>query len=210
MKLYEAGPSRSARVRWTLQELGVGFEPVHIGLMAGDHRKPEFLALNPAGKVPVLEDDGFVLTESAAIMLYLADKYPEKGLAPAPDRVRERAELNRWIFFCVTELEQPLWRTAKHQFLYPEDKRLPADIAMAEREFKAMAAVLEAHMQGRNHVVGDHLSVADLILAYTLDWSSMYGWLADFPGLTAYVERMFQRPAAPPRMAVAFAANKSY
>ncbi len=79
MKLYEFGPTRSIRVRWTLQELGVPFEAITVNVMAGEHRSPEFLQLNPAGKLPVLVDGDFVLTESIAAVLYLAEKYPEKG-----------------------------------------------------------------------------------------------------------------------------------
>lgn len=82
MKLYEFGPTRSIRVRWTLQELGVDFEPIRVNLLAGEHRRPEFLKINPAGKIPVLVDGDLVLTESVAIVLYLADKYPNKGLIP--------------------------------------------------------------------------------------------------------------------------------
>ena len=72
MKLYEFAPTRSIRARWTLQELGVDFEAVTVNLMAGEHRTPEFLAINPAGKLPVLVDDDLVLTESVAIAVYLA------------------------------------------------------------------------------------------------------------------------------------------
>jgi Glutathione S-transferase, N-terminal domain len=82
------------------------------------------LRLDPAGKVPVLVDGDMVIPESAAIVLYLADKYREKKLLPAS--VGERAQVYRWIMFAVTELEQPLWRISKHTALYPEDKRLPA------------------------------------------------------------------------------------
>ena len=82
MRLYEFAPTRSIRVRWTLQELGVDFEAVTVNLVAGEHRRPEFLKLNPAGRVPVLVDDDLVLTESVAIVLYLAEKYPHKGLVP--------------------------------------------------------------------------------------------------------------------------------
>jgi glutathione S-transferase len=77
MKLYEFAPTRSIRVRWTLQELGAEFASVTVNMLAGEHRSPEFLKLNPAGKLPVLVDDDLVLTESVAIVLYLADKYPE-------------------------------------------------------------------------------------------------------------------------------------
>ena len=82
MKLYEFAPTRSIRARWTLQELGVEFEAVTVNLMAGEHRRPEFLKINPAGKLPVLVDGDTVLTESIAIVTYLAEKYPEKKLIP--------------------------------------------------------------------------------------------------------------------------------
>ena len=107
MKLYEFGPTRSIRARWTLQELGVDFEPVTVNLTAGEHRRPEFLEINPAGKLPVLVDGDLVLTESVAITLYLAEKYPDRGLVPAD--LKQRAQVNRWLLFTATELEQPLW-----------------------------------------------------------------------------------------------------
>src|SRR5262245_27263054 len=80
MKLYGFGPTRSLRALWCLRELGADFEFVPVNLLAGEHGRPEFLALNPAGKLPVLVDGDSVITESAAIVLYLAEKYPDKGL----------------------------------------------------------------------------------------------------------------------------------
>ena len=79
MKLYEFAPTRSIRVRWTLQELGVDFEAITVNLLAGEHRSPVFLKINPAGKLPVLVDGDVVLTESVAIVLYLAEKYRDRG-----------------------------------------------------------------------------------------------------------------------------------
>jgi glutathione S-transferase len=206
MKLYEFAPTRSIRVRWTLQELGVDFETIQVNLRAGEHRRPEFLKLNPAGKLPVLVDGDLVLTESVAIVLYLAEKYPEKGLLPADPR--ERAKVNQWLLFAATELEQPLWRIARHKFLYPEDKRQPGDIPVAREDFKAMAAVLEKHMDQRQFVVGDRVTVADLVMAYTLDWANEAHLLDDFPQLRAYMDRMYARPHAAPRIAQAFASLK--
>ncbi|WP_437542282.1 glutathione S-transferase family protein [Sorangium sp. So ce367] len=206
MKLYEFAPTRSIRVRWALQELGVDFETVQVNLRAGENRRPEFLKLNPAGKLPVLVDGDLVLTESVAIVLYLAEKYPEKGLLPADPK--ERAKVNQWLLFAATELEQPLWRIARHKFLYPEDKRQPGDIPVAREDFKAMAAVLEKHMDQRQFVVGDRLTVADLVMAYTLDWASEADLLGDFPQLRTYMDRMYARPHAAPRIAQAFASLK--
>jgi glutathione S-transferase len=207
MKLYEFGPTRSIRVRWTLQELGADFEPIRVNLLAGDHRRPEFLKINPAGKIPVLVDDDRVLTESVAIVLYLAEKYSDKGLLPAG--LNERAQVNRWLLFAATELEQPLWRISRHTALYPEEQRLPGDVILASSEFKDMATVLEKHMQGRQFVATDSVSVADFVLAYTLDWGNEVKLLDGCPQLLAYMKRMYARPHAPPRIAEAFAAISS-
>ena len=207
MKLYEFGPTRSIRVRWTLQELSADFEPIRVNLLAGEHRRPEFLEINPAGKIPVLIDSDLVLTESVAIVLYLAEKYSHKGLLPAG--LNERAEVNRWLLFAATELEQPLWRISRHTALYPEEQRLPGDVSLASGEFKDMASVLEKHMQGQQFVAGDSVSVADFVMAYTLDWGNEDKLLDGCPQLLAYMKRMYARPHAPPRIAEAFAAISS-
>lgn len=203
MRLYEFGPTRSIRVRWTLQELGVDFESVTVNLMVGEHRRPEFLKINPAGKLPVLVDDDFVLTESVAIVLYLAEKYRDKELVPTD--IKQRAQVNRWLLFAATELEQPLWRISRHTALYPEHLRLPAEVSLARQDFTNMAAVLEDHMQGREFIVGDTLTVADLVSAYTLDWANEIRLLNDSQQLLGYIERMYARPNAPPRIAQALA-----
>ncbi len=199
MKLYEFPPTRSIRVRWTLQELGVDFEAIRVNLLAGENKTSEFLKINPAAKLPALVDGDVVLTESIAIVLYLAEKYPEKHLIPAGPV--KRAELYRWLLFATTELEQPLWRIARNANLYPEDRRLPADIELARDDFKPMAAVLEDHMKGRGFIVGDSVTVGDFVMAYTLDWANQVGLLEGFPGLKAYMERMYTRPQAPMRIA---------
>jgi glutathione S-transferase len=202
MKLYEFGPTRSLRARWILQELGTEFEAVTVDLVNGEHRHPDFLRINPAGKVPVLVDDGLILNESCAIVLYLAEKYPDRGLIPTDPRLR--ADAYRWILFTVTELEQPLWRISKHTALYPEEDRLPADVALARRDFLPMAAVLEKHLKDRSYVVGDRFTAADVIVAYTLDWAGEAQLLGECPTLCSYVERMYARPRAPRRIGEIF------
>lgn len=203
MKLYEFGPTRSIRVRWTLQELGVPFEATTVNMLAGEHKSPAFLKINPAGKLPALVDGDLMLTESIAICLYLAEKYPEKGLIPTD--LAQRAELYRWLLFAATELEQPLWRIARHTNVYPEEKRLSAEVALAREDFKPMAAVLEEHLKGRQFVMGKSVTVADFALAYTLDWANEIHLLDGFPQTKAYMERMYARPHAPTRIAKALA-----
>jgi glutathione S-transferase len=203
MKLYGFPPTRSIRVLWMLQELDLDFEYVQVDPTKGEHRRPEFLAVNPAGKLPVLIDDDFVLTESVAIVLYLAEKYPQNGFLPAD--LRARAEVYRWLLFTATELEQPVWRIQRHTHGYPIEKRLAAEILLARQDFLDMAAVMEKHLETRPVLVGANVTVADFVAAYTLDMASMVGLLETLPNLRAYMERMYARPKAPPRIAQAFA-----
>ncbi len=204
MKLYGFAGTRTQRALWGLKELDADFEFVSVNLLQGEHKRPEFLRLNPAGKVPVLVDGDLVIPESAAIVLYLADKYPEKALLPVD--LAERAQVYRWVMFAVTELEQPLWRITRHTMLYPPEKRLPADIVLARDDFIAMAAILDTHLEGRRFIVGDTLTIADCVTAYLVDWANELKLIDGFPQLRAYLERLYARPKAPQRIAEAFKA----
>ena len=148
------------------------------------------------------------LREVGAVALFggdePADERVERGRQNA-DLV-ERADFYRWIMFAVTELEQPLWRINRHETIYPLERRVPAEIPVARQDFTEMAEVLESHMRGREYVVGARVSAADFVLAYTLDWANEARLLDDFPGLRRYMERMYRRPNAAPRIATAFAA----
>ena len=194
LKLYEFGPSRSIRARWTLQEIGVPFESVPVNLRTSEHRTEAFLRINPAGKVPVLIDGDVVLTESVAIALYLADKFPEARLSPT-DLVG-RGRVQQWCLFAATEMEQPLWRIAKHRRFYPKNQRIPADIPLAGEDFVTAVRVLDGHMRDRSFVAADMFTVADIVVAYTLDWANELDLLDGMSALGAYMERMYQRPNA--------------
>lgn len=203
MKLYGFAATRSIRALWALNELGAEFEFVPVNILAGEHRHPEFLRINPAGKVPVLVDGDMVLTESAAIVIYLAEKYPDGGLLPA-DR-EQLAQAYRWVMFAMTELEQPLWRITRHSWLYPEEKRIPEEIPIASQEFIAMATILDNHMAGRQFIAGDTITIADCVTAYLMDWANEYHLIDEHPRLRAYLDRMYARPTAPLRIAAALA-----
>jgi glutathione S-transferase len=204
MKLYGTPPTRAIRALWLLNELAIPCEIVEVDLPAGEHRSPEFLAINPAGKVPVLVDGDVVITESVAIALYLAEKHRHANLIP--EDLAERAEMYRWLFFLATEIEQPLWRIALHTAIYPEAERVAADVPCASRDCRQMLEVVEKHMEGRTFIAGDRLTVADFIAAYTLDWAGEAKLLEGLPVLRAYVDRMYARPTAPPTIEAAFAA----
>lgn len=201
LKLYEFPPTRSIRVRWTLQEMGLDFESILVNLPGGEHRRADFRKINPAGRVPVLADGDLVLIESVAIVAYLADKYPEKGFTPRT--LEDRGRMTQWLLFAATELEQPLWRIARHTHLYPKERRIPGDVPLARGDFLEMAAVLDAHMQDREYVLGDKVCVADFVLAYTLDWADELELLQALPRLKGYMQALYARPNAPARIAQA-------
>jgi len=207
LKLYGTPPTRALRVVWLLNELGLEHELHPVDLMQDEHHQQDFLSLNPAAKVPVLVDGDLVLTESAAIQLYLAEKYPQAGFIP--ETLEDRAQMHRWMFFLVTEVEQPLWRIARHTFVYSEEKRIPQDVELARQECLEMIAVLERHMSDREFMVGERLSVADFNAAYTLDWANTEEMLASAPRLRDYLKAMYARPTAPPTIAEAFAAMEN-
>ena len=201
--LYGTPPTRALRAMWLLNELDLAHEIVPIDIGAGENRTSEFLALNPAGKLPVLVDGDLVISESAAIQLYLADKYGDRfpGGGLIPETAEDRARLYHWLFFLMTEIEAPLWRVALHSFLYAEDEKSEDEIALAKRDGRRMIAVLEQHMQGRDFIVGGAVTVADFNAAFTLDWANEVKLLDRCPQLIAYMERMYARPKAPKRIA---------
>jgi glutathione S-transferase len=204
MKLYGIPPTRALRALWLLNELDLDCEIVTINLAEDEHLQPEFLKINPFGKVPVLVDKDVIVAESGAIPLYLAERYGQGRFIPAS--VEDRAAMYRWMFFLVTEIEQPLWRVALHTFIYVEADRRPDEIPLAERDCRQMLAPLDRHMSNREFFVGSTATVADFIGAFTLDWADEAGFLDQSPNLKAFVDRMYARSAAPPTIAEAFAA----
>jgi glutathione S-transferase len=194
MKLYGCAKTRSDRVRWVLEEIGVAYDYVSIQLSRGEGRTPEFLALNPGGKVPALEVDGEILTESAAICRFLGDRYPEAALVPPAGTVA-RGHMDQWCDFAIAELEQPLWTLSKHRAIYPEARRVPAIEAVALWEFERAARVLSEGLKTKPCILGEQFSVADVLLTHTLAWAK--GYNVNFPGdnLVAYMERHLARPA---------------
>ena len=138
LTVYGYASTRSIRVVWTLEEAGAEYQYVPINLRAGAGSQPDYLALNMSGKVPTLVDSGFVLTESAAICTYIADRFPEARLAPAAG-TQERASYNQWCYFAMSELEQPLWTIAKHRFALPKPFRVPSVLETARWEFAVAA-----------------------------------------------------------------------
>lgn len=193
IKVYGFPDTRSLRAVWALEEAGATYDYARVDLRKGEGRHPQFLAVNPGGKVPVLMDGELVLTESAAICMYIAERFPAARLTSHDAAVRAR--VNQWSLFALSELEQPLWTLAKHTFALPEKYRVPAIFDTARWEFARAAGVLAQGLGEREFIVGNEFSIADLLLAHTLSWAKARGVSASHGNLDAYVERIGARPA---------------
>ncbi|HTT08689.1 MAG TPA: glutathione S-transferase family protein [Gammaproteobacteria bacterium] len=195
LTLYGSPGSRSTRVAWALEEIGAEYDYIKINLRRGSQYSPAYLAINPAGKVPALVDGGFVLTESAAICTYLGEKYPQSGLVPPAVDSQIRADFFKWIFFVMTELEQPLWTLWKHEAVLPMDKRLPQIAPTAQWEFAAAARILALRLDRREYLVGDGFTAADIFAAETLSWARNAKVALGHAALERYADAVLARPA---------------
>ena len=169
MKLYGYRNGRTLRALWALEEVGAAYDYVEVDIMHGQGREPWFLKINPGGKVPVLDDNGTIITESAAVCMHLAERYPESRLLPPPGSP-ERTECYKWTSYILTELDAPLWTIAKHRFGLPKERRVPAVIETAGWEVGVALKILASGLGSRTYLVGSSFTVADILAGHTLLW----------------------------------------
>lgn len=191
--LYELQPTRSARARWTLLELGVPFESVEGREVFA---MPELAQIHPMSKLPALRDNNRPLFESAAICNWLADSHPQAGLI-APSGTWARALHDQWTAFTLAEVEANLGHTARNQFIYTENERIPAVYEQNAREAKRGLAVLHDALKGKSWLVEDRFSVTDIFVGYAVVWAHVQGMTADLSNVAAYAERILARPLCP-------------
>jgi glutathione S-transferase len=195
MTLYHAAQTRSVRPRWVLEEMGVPYELVRLNLAAGEHKRPEYLRLNPNGTVPTLIDGDLVLYESAAICQYLADKFPDKRLAP-PAGTPARGLYYQWIHYAMSELEPPAIAIFLHTVSKPEAERIPAVVSEARAQLGAVLTVIEQALAGRTFILDGDFGIADVMIGSTLWWVQMMGMVrGDVPKVAGYLARLTARPA---------------
>jgi glutathione S-transferase len=195
LTLYHSPQSRSIRPRWLIEELGVPCEVKLVSLAAGDQKKPEYLKLNPNGAVPTLVDGDLVLWESAAICQYLADKYPEKRLAPAVG-TPERGKYYQWIHYTMSGIEPPAVTIFLHTMRLPEAERIPALVDAAKAQLGRVITVVDDALAGREWMLGSQFSAADVMVGSTLVWCQMLGLIGDqYANVPGYLARCAARPA---------------
>jgi glutathione S-transferase len=185
-RLYHSPRSRSTRVLWALAEIGAPYEVTVID--RAERQSPEHRGRHPLGRVPAIEDDAGSLFESGAIVLALADRHPDSGLNFALG-TRERELVYQWVLFAMTEIERPTAQFGE------ERERDPERAAAAAERVAAAAAVIEDAVRGRDFIVGDRLTVADIMLTSTLGWSATLELLDGFPEIDRYLAALRARPA---------------
>jgi len=188
MKLYYNPQSRAVIAKWMLDECGVEYEIVPIDFEKREHKTPEFLKINPAGKLPAFVDGESKIFEGAAICLYLGDKFPQANLAPkisAPERGRYLS----LMVYSTSQLEPAMG-----------DALLGGQPATPQRgwtDFETVKNVIEGELGDGAYLFGDWFTAADVMIGSMLIWKRILGGPPDRPKLEAYVDRLLARPAAP-------------
>lgn len=191
-KLYYNPESRASVARWMLEEVGADYELVPVDIQAGENRTPDFLVVNPMGKLPTLIlPDGTVMTETAAILAQLADSFPAAGLAPALG-TGERATYYRWLFFGPSCLEP----AGIDAMMRKGSEPLPK-MALGWGSYDDVIDTLEGQLAKAPYVTGETFTAADLALGATLWWLSMFGAprLAESEAIKGFVARATGREA---------------
>jgi glutathione S-transferase len=193
MKLYMNSMSPNVRrVRLTAAVLGLQLEETMLDFAKGEQKRADYLAVNPSGAVPTLVDGDFVLTESRAIMQYLASKKPEMGLLPRDERMR--ADVTRWQFWDSSHFSPQIGTLWFQRILKPMMGMGAPDTGKLEEalaNFQRFATVLNQCLEGKHYVVGDFLTLADLTLASSLMHAAQAEVpLAEFPNIQAWFSRI--------------------
>ncbi len=188
LTFYHANPSRGLVVHWLLEELGVEYELKLLQLEAQEHKTPDYLAINPMGKVPAIVHNGVVVTETAAICLYLSEAFAEAGLGVALDDA-DRGSFLRWLFFSPVTAEPSIITQAMGAGGGDAEYQPFADLSEVVHTVKLA-------LDGRDYLVGQRFTAADVMMASTINWGlNLMPVLPKDPILLRYWELHSQRPA---------------
>jgi len=192
MKLYGISGSRALRSMWAIEEVGAEYELVPTDFMS-DSKKPDYLAINPNGRIPTLVDGDLVLCESMAINLYLARTY---GGALWPASEPDQARAIQWSFWGMTEIEPHLIAILLNEMMLPEEMRDPKLAAAAKKGIRRPLAVLDAHLADTKCLLGREFTIADLNVASVLSMVGLVGYdVSEFGNVAAWLAECTSRPA---------------
>lgn len=193
LKIYGMARTRAFRALWVAEELGLDYDHIPVEIGDAGARTPEFLAINPNGRLPAIVDDGFVLVESLAITLYLAKKHGTGTLYPAA--IEDEAKAWQWTLWALTEVDRGVNIWSLHTIRLPEAERDAAKRAEALQVLKAPFKVLDEAVSKQPYLLGNTFTVADLNVAAVISRSVDMD-LSAVPHLKAWLERCLDRPGA--------------
>jgi len=186
LTFYTNPMSRGRIVRWMLEEVGADYDTIVLGY-ADSMKGADYLAINPMGKVPAIVHRGKTVTECAAICAYLADAFPDAGLAPPTDA---RADYYRWLFFAAGPVEAAATERARGIVVTAEQSRM-----VGYGSFDTVIDTLEKAVTGGDYIAADRFTAADLYVGSHIMWGSQFGWLPEREAFGAYVAKLAERPA---------------
>jgi glutathione S-transferase len=196
MKLYHCTGSRSTRVLWLLEELGLEYELEVLPFDPKALKSADYLQLSPFGKVPVLVDDTVTMFESVAIIQYLLEHYAKGGQLRPTHESPHYGEFLQWLHFGESTLMVPVSQIAAHSFLLPEEERRQDRLEEAQRTFRHFARTLDQKLTGQDYLVANEFTAADIVNGYTVHAAKFCGALPEgFAALHAYYDRLAARPA---------------
>jgi glutathione S-transferase len=193
LRIYGVARTRAFRALWMAKELGLGYEHLPIEIGDAGARSPEFLALNPNGRLPFIDDDGFVLFESLAMTLYLAKKHAQRGLYPAT--LQDEAKAWQWSFWAISEVDRGVNIWSLHAVRLPPAERDAGKRDEALKVLQKPFKVLDAAVSKQDYLLGSRFSVADLNVAAVISRAVDMD-LAAFPYLKTWLTRCLDRLAA--------------
>ena len=193
LKIYGPARSRASRSLWMAEEIGLPYEHIDFAGMETDERNEVLTSVNPMAKIPAIEDGDLKLFESMAINLYLAEQY---GTELWPDNEPDRARTVQWSVFAMTEIEPPLVQLFLERVIHTDENRDKDNEAEALSDLVRPMKVLDVHLEGQDHLLGDKFSTADLNLAsiFTLGQVARYD-MVEYPNVADWANRCLDRPA---------------
>lgn len=195
LKIYHAKNTRSVRIVWLVEELGLPYQIKSMEFSPKDLLSEEYLELNPLGQVPTLEEDGMVLTESGAIAQYILAKFGNGRLEPKPG-TRDHATYLYWFHFAEAGMMPSIGAIAQHAYIRPEGERIPKVLEESQQKAIKMLGLIEKSLAGKTWITGNEFTAADIMLGYDLLLAKLFGMLTDaLPNTSAYFARLAARPA---------------
>lgn len=204
LKVYGIKGSRAIRTLWLCRELNLPFEHVQVNFMDAATKTPDFLAINPSGKVPAIDDDGFGLAESMAISIYLAKK---NNSALMPKDLQGEARVLQWSFWVATEIEKPLLIVMLQRMTFPDPaaekyfrERNPRSESLERFNVEALQkplAILDAHLSKQPYLLGNEFTIADLNVASVMQWAVRAKLdMSAYPKARQWLDTCLARPGA--------------